>query len=142
MSKTIEVKEQKKVMSQDELKEYLIGHIEDEFQNILKIAETYAKFDVYDYEMDLQIYTDKQGNQRCEPRIWLTSEKVRMGINLSLYSINLDWVDSQLDNELAFDVFSEYQKYYTMNSELFKVERKYGGETSVNIIFEISKREW
>ncbi|MBP5423061.1 MAG: hypothetical protein J6Y78_11525 [Paludibacteraceae bacterium] len=133
----------RRTMEQDELKKYLIGRIEDNFKELLEIFQTYYKLTgLREYTLYLRMFYEDDGSDRSTPRIWVISDKTSMAIELRLFSIDLDWIDSSLCNNYAMDVFMEYQKYFFENNDLFKVKDKDGDEWKVVLNFKIAKEKW
>lgn len=133
----------RRTMEQDELKKYLIGRIEDNFEKLLEIFQIYYKLTgLREYTLYLRMFYEKDGSDRSTPRIWVISDKTSMAIELRLFSIDLDWIDSTLCNNYAMDVFMEYQKYFFENNDLFKVKDKDGDEWKVVLNFKIAKEKW
>lgn len=134
-------------MTDKEVKEtidYLKRHIADEFDNMIEIIQLYYKIDsITDFKLDLQLYPPNEySGTQTEPRIWLSAPDNHLGVNLMLYSVKLCDCDNIVPNEMAFEVYSEYMKYYSTNQELFKLwhNKNENYKPTANITFEISNR--
>ena len=133
-------------MTDKEIKDtisYLKRHIADEFANMIEIIQLYYKIDsITNFKLDLQLYSESKYSGQTEPRIWLSAPDNHLGVNLMLYSVKLCDVDNLVPNEMAFEIFSEYMKYYSENQELFKLwhNENENYKPTASIIFEISNR--
>jgi hypothetical protein len=122
---------------------YLKRHIADEFANMIEIIQLYYKIDsITDFKLDLQLYPASKYSGQTEPRIWLSAPDNHLGVNLMLYSVKLCDTDCIVPNEMAFEIYSEYMKYYSENQELFKLWHNENDnyKPTASITFEISNR--
>ena len=122
---------------------YLKKHIADEFANMIEIIQLYYKIDdITDFILDLQLYPVNKYSGQTEPRIWLCAPNNHLGVNLMLYSVKLCDTDCIVPNEMAFEIYSEYMKYYSENQELFELwhNKNENYKPTASITFEISNR--
>lgn len=118
--------------------------ISRQFKQMLEIMQIYCKIprSATKFVLDLQLYKeDEYTNKQPHPRIWLTSNDSSMGINLMLYSVDLENKYGQVSNEDAIEIFSEYMKYYAQHSEDFtypNYDNSYNYR--IDIKFEVSNR--
>lgn len=131
---------------ENELKEtirYLKNNVKDEFKNMIEIMQLYYKIDhISDFVLDMQLYSKDKYSSETEPRIWLSAPKNHLGVNLMLYSVKLCDSENKVPNEMAFEIFSEYLKFYSENEELFELWHNENDnyKPTAKIRFEISNR--
>lgn len=114
-----------------------------QFKQMLEIMQVYCKLpkSATKFILDLQLYPVQEDREPTAPRIWLTSNDSSMGIHLMLYSVDLENEYGKVSNEDAFEIFSEYMKYYSQHSEDFTYDNYDGSfQYSIDIQFEVSNR--
>ena len=134
-----EQKDKKNVATWHEKKD-----VSRQFKQMLEIMQMYCKIprSATKFILDLQLYKeDEYTKKQPHPRIWLTSSDSSMGINLMLYSVDLENKYGQISNEDAIEIFSEYMKYYAQHSEDFTYPNHDNSYNySIDIKFEVSNR--